>query len=393
MNTWKILMAGALAAASLAGPGWAQANAPAPAPKTWADSLGFKGDLRYRFETIGDDAKKNADGDTYVRYRNRIRARLGAEAKIDDRLKAGLELSTGQTDPISGNQTLGDGFGKKEMRLSLAYVDYNVLGDAGPYELHALAGKMKNPFLTLPDDLVWDGDATPEGLAAKGQLSYGIATLFANGGYLWVQERSADDDLMLYAGQVAAKFQFVPEIALTAGATAYAFQNVQDHDVVDWENKNNAYGNSTVAGSVDGDATNKAWKTEFLPVVYFAQLDLWAFGKPVKLFVQELSNTEADELDQGHLVGASLGKAKNLRTWEIGYSYAELEKDATLGMLTDSDRWGGGTDGKGHRVYAKYQLQKNLQLAATYLAGEKCISDAAKKTDYDRLQLDVSVNF
>lgn len=393
MNTWKILMAGALAAASWTGSGLAQSNAPAPAPKTWADKLTLKGDLRYRYEAIRDDAKTDDAGDAYTRERHRIRARLGAEAKIDDQLKAGLELSTGQTDPISGNQTLGDGFGKKEMRLSLAYADYSFFGDAGPVELHALAGKMKNPFQTLPDDLVWDGDATPEGVAAKGQLGNGFATLTANGGYFWLQERSADDDLMLVAGQAAAKFQFVPEIALTAGAAAYAFQDVQGYDVLDWEGKNNAYGNSTIAGTVAGDATNKAWQAEFLPVVCFAQLDLWAFGKPLALFVQELSNVDADELDQGHLYGVALGKAKNLRTWEIGYSYAELEKDATLGMLTDSDRWGGGTDGKGHRVYAKCQLQKNLQLAATYLVGEKCISDAAKKTDYDRLQLDVSVNF
>lgn len=393
MNTWKILMAGALAAASWTGTGLAQSNAPAPAPKTWADSLGFKGDLRYRYEAIRDDAKKDAAGDAYTRERHRIRARLGAEAKIDDKLKAGLELSTGQADPISGNQTLGDGFGKKEMRLSLAYADYSFFGGDRPVELHALAGKMKIPFLTMPDDLVWDGDATPEGLAAKGQLNYGIATLFANGGYFWLQERSADDDLTLVAGQAAAKLQFVPEIALTVGATAYAFENVQGFDVLDWENKNNAYGNSTIAGTVDGDVTNKAWQAEFLPVVCFARLDLWAFGKPIALFVQELSNVDADELDQGHLYGVALGKAKNLRTWEIGYSYAELEKDATLGMLTDSDRWGGGTDGQGHRVYAKYQLLKNLQLAATCLVGEKKIADANKTTDYERLQLDLAVNF
>ena len=37
--------------------------APASAPKTWADTLAFKGDLRYRYETIDDDSKKDANGD------------------------------------------------------------------------------------------------------------------------------------------------------------------------------------------------------------------------------------------------------------------------------------------------------------------------------------------
>ena len=395
MKSWKIHVAGALAAVSLAGPVLAQSNTPAaPAPKTWVDTLSFKGDLRYRHEAIQDDAKKDASGDTFTRERNRIRARLGAEAKIDSKLKAGLELSTGQTDPVSGNQTLGDGFGKKEMRLNLAYADYSFFGDANPCEVHAIAGKMKNPFITMgSDDLVWDADATPEGLAAKAQVGNDFATLFANGGYMWGQERSADDDLMLYAGQAAAKLQFIPEISLTAGAAIYAFQNVEGYDVLDWEAKNNPYGNSTQDGTIVDGTTNRAWAADYTPVAYFAQLDVWALGQPATFFIQELTNPKADSQDQGHLYGVALGKAKNLHTWEGGYSHAELQKDATLGMLTDSDRWGGGTDGRSHRIYAKYQLLKNLQLAATCFAGEKKISDAAKTTDYDRLQLDVAVNF
>ena len=392
--TWKIPMAVMLAAAALAAAASAQSNVPAaPAPKTWVDTLSFKGDLRYRFETIDDASKKDADGDEYTRYRNRIRARLGADAKIDEKLKAGMELSTGGADPVSGNQTLGGGFDKEEFRLNLAYADYSFFGE-NPNELHALIGKMKNPFLTTPDDLVLDADTNPEGLAAKGQYTVGMATLYANGGYFWVEERADTSDLMLYAGQAAAKLQFVPEAALTLGAAYYGFQDMAGYDVVDWEKKNNAYGNSTQDGTATGTTTNKAWKTEYTPVLYFAQLDLWAFGKPLALYVQQLANPEADDLDQGQCYGVALGKAKNLKTWELGYSFTKLEKDATVGFLTDSDRWGGGTDGQGHKVYGKYQLRKNLQAGATFFfANERKISDAAKTTDYDRLQIDLSVNF
>ena len=111
----------------------------------------------------------DANKDTYTRQRDRIRARLGAEAKCNDNLKAGIELSTGQSDPISGNQTLGDGFGKKDLRLDLAYFDYNFLGD-NPNEVHGDRGQDEEPIHHVPDDLVWDGDLTPEGLAVKGQL-------------------------------------------------------------------------------------------------------------------------------------------------------------------------------------------------------------------------------
>lgn len=385
---WKTMMAGALAVAGMAAAGMAQ-----EAPKTsWADTLAFKGDLRYRFESIGDDSKKDENGDDYTRYRNRIRARLGAEAKIAEALKVGLELSTGQADPVSGNQTLGDGFGKKEFQLSLAYAEYAIFNEKEA-KLAAVAGKMKNPFIAMPEDLVWDGDANPEGLALKGQVGKGIATLMANAGSLWVQERSAEDDLMLYAGQLAAKIQLPKEAALTVGATVYGFQDVQGTDVYDWEKKNNAYGNRTVAGTASGGTTNKAWASEFTPVALFAKLDFAVAGLPVTVFGQELSNVDADDEDRGHAAGLSLGKAKAPKSWELGYSYAELEPDATVGFLTDSDRWGGGTDGKGHRIYGKFQAMKNVQAGATYLVGERKTSDAAKTTDYDRLQIDLTVNF
>jgi hypothetical protein len=397
MKRVKTVVAGVLVMASIGGMSMGQtiaplSSTPPPVQKTWADSITFKGDLRYRYESIHDDSKLDADKETYTRQRDRIRARLGAEAKCNDNLKAGVEFSTGQSDPVSGNQSLGDGFGKKEFRLNLAFFDYNFLGD-NPNEVHAIAGKMKNPFITFPDDLVWDPDLTPEGLAIKSQLGGGFATLLANGGYMWVQERSDKDDTMLYAAQAAAKLQFVPEIGLTVGASYYGYQNMKGYDVIDWESKNNSYGNSTVKGTVSGSTTNKAWASEFTPVVYFAQLDLRVAGLPLAVYAQELSNGEADQFDQGHLYGATLGKAKNPKTWEVGYSYTELEKDATVGMFTDSDRWGGGTDGKGHKFYGKYQIMKNLQAGVAYFLDDKTLSDSSKTKDYDRLQVDLVASF
>lgn len=395
MKSMKVVVAGVVAAASIGGNALAQAGATAPvAPKTWADSITLKGDIRYRYETRNDDSRVNKEKENYTRELNRVRARLGAEAKCSDALKAGIEFSTGQSDPVSGNQSLSDGFSKKDFKLNLAYLDYNFFGD-NPNEVHAIGGKMKNPFITMPDDLVWDGDLTPEGVAVKSQLGGGFATLLVNGGYLWIQERNTDnaDDTLLYAAQAAAKLQFMPEVGLTVGASYYGFENMKGYDVLDWEAKNNSYGNSTMKGSVSGSTTNKAWATEFTPVVYFAQLDLWMARVPVALFAQELSNGDADNFDQGHMYGASCGKAKNPKTWEIGYSYSKLEKDAVPGVFTDSDRWGGGTDGKGHKVYGKYQITKNVQAGATYFLDDKKISAGDKATDYARMQVDLVASF
>jgi hypothetical protein len=363
-----------------------------PPPKTWADSVTVKGDFRARHEEINDDSRKNAGGDTYTRRRERIRARLGAEAKVNNEVKAGVEISTGQTDPVSGNQTLGDGFGKKEMRLSLAYLDYNFTGDKRN-EMHAIAGKMKNPLWTLPDDLVWDGDLNPEGAAARGKYIAGDLTLMGNAGYFTLQERADKDDSAMYAAQGAARMQFSETANMTLGVATYTWENLQGFDVLDWENRKNAYGNSTKKGSVAGGVTNLAYASEFAPVVYGAAFEVWVMGRPLTVFGQMMENGDAADFGKGHMYGVSYGRAKLPGSLELGYSFAELEKDSTVGAFTDSDRWGGGTDGSGHKLSAKYQLQKNLQAGVAYYLDERKISDPAKTTDYDRLQVDIAASF
>ncbi len=358
------------------------AAAPAAAAvKTWADSITVKGDLRYRFENIDEQGKD-------TRQRDRIRAKLGAASKINDTLKGEIELSTGDKDPVSGNKTIGDGFTKKDMGLNLAYLDW------APAEgVDVIGGKMKNPFICV-GDLIWDSDLTPEGIAFNGTRSMGSATVLGNAGYLWVKERATkpEDDSKIYAGQAAFKYDFSDEVYLMAGGSLYSYDNMEGFDVQDWEGKNTPFGNSTVNGTVSGTTTNKAYATGFNLVEGFAKLGIW-IGVPVEFYGQYVVNQDADALDTGYLYGIGIGRAKNPGTWECGWNYRELEKDAVVGAFSDSDSWGGGTDGKGHRVYAKYQIAKNLQGGVTYFMDDKAMSDPKKTADYDRLQIDVVAKF
>ncbi len=377
---WGVMVVAGLAtlAANAQQPGGAAAPAPA---KTWVDTLTVKGDLRYRYESITEDDKDD-------RQRDRLRARLGASAKVNDKVKAEIQLSTGDNDPISGNKTIGDGFLKKDMGLNLAYLDWN------PAEgLNLIGGKMKNPFICV-SDLVWDGDLTPEGAAAKWERAAGPLTLYANGAYLWVQERSTapDMDTKLNAGQLAARFQFSDEVYLLVGGSYYTYDNIDGMDVIDWEGKNKTYGNSSANGAVVKGVTNKVYKMEYNEVETFAKVVAWV-GMPLEFYGQYVVNQDAEANDTGWLAGVTLGKAKNVGTWEAGYNYRELEKDAVLGAFTDSDCWGGGTDGRGHKFMARYQIAKNVQLGATYFLNEKPIADSSKTHDYDRLQLDVVASF
>jgi hypothetical protein len=340
-----------------------------------------KGDLRYRYENITEDSKDD-------RQRDRIRARIGAAAKINDQVKGEIQFSTGDGDPVAGNKTMGDGFTKKDMGLNLAYIDWTAQKG-----LDLIAGKMKNPFIGV-SDLVWDADLTPEGLAAKWEKTVGGLTLYANGAELWVQERSTAPaaDTKLYAGQVAAKYQFNDNVYLLVGGSYYTYDNIEAMTVVDWEGNNKTYGNSAANGAVVKGVTNKVYAMEYNEVETFAKLVV-AAGVPVELYGNYVVNQDAEANDTGWLAGVTVGKAEAVGSWEAGYNYRELEKDAVLGAFADSDSWGGGTDGRGHKVYGRYQIARNVQLGATYYLDEKAIADASKTHDYDRLQLDVSASF
>ena len=74
-----------------------------------------------------------------------------------------------------------------------------------------------------------------------------------------------------------------------------------------------------------------------------------------------------------------------------GYEYRDIEKDAVVGVFSDSDFVGGGTDGKGHKFSVGYAVAKNATLSGTYFMTEKDVDgDGNRDDDYDRLQLDLS---
>lgn len=379
------------------------AATPAPVlPKTWTDFITLKGDLRVRQEFRQDHAKNATDPNANVDY-DRLRARIGAEAKVCDNVKAVVRLTTDSSaavgtggDPISGNQDMNNGASKKSIYLDLAYLDWNFFGgDAN--SLHGLAGKMVNPFITMPDDLAWDPDLTPEGFALKGQLDLDPVTLYGNGAYFILNNRNSatarDDQLSMYGAQGAARIEFMPEVALTLGLSYYGYQNIQGQPVVDIMNATpSSYGNTT-RKVVSGKTTNTLWATDFREVQPFAQLDVWCWGLPVSLYLQGIQNLAADDLNAGYMTGVTVGKARNPDTWELGASYAKLEKDATLGMWTDSDRWGGGTNGEGYKLYAKYMFLKNLMGQITYFNDNKGIAAANGGTGYERWQMDLTAFF
>ncbi|MFA5252940.1 MAG: putative porin, partial [Phycisphaerae bacterium] len=127
----------------------------------WVENVKLSGDLRYRHESIDSQA----DGDWRAgQNRHRIRARLGLDAKINDDWDVAFRIASGSADPVSTNQTLEDGFSSKAIWLDLAYFTWH---PSSRKELKVYGGKMRNPFFRAGDNqLIWDDDLTPEGIAA-----------------------------------------------------------------------------------------------------------------------------------------------------------------------------------------------------------------------------------
>lgn len=347
--------------------------------RSWAETVSVKGDVGYRLELISEEGKD-------TQQRDRIRARAGVAAKPGDAVKTEIELATGGGNPVSAYQTLGGGSSRKEIRLNIASIEWKPIADVA-----VAGGKTRNPF-TDPGSLVWDGDVTPEGVTLSGSRPVGPVELLANAGYLWVEERSSADDAQLFAGQVGGRYRLTPTVSLLVGASAYGFQNMDGFDVIDWEKKSNAYGNSTVRGSASGSTTNKAYATGFQLIDGFARLG-FELGLSVDLYGQYLVNADADEDRTGYAAGVTVGRARDPRSFEVGYGFRRLERDAAPGFMTDSDFWGGGSDGQGHKVYARYQIAKNVQCGVNSYFSERLVSDSAKRHDYDRFQVDIGVRF
>ncbi len=78
--------------------------------------------------------------------------------------------------------------------------------------------------------------------------------------------------------------------------------------------------------------------------------------------------------------------------WQLEYLYQELEADAVLGTLTDSDFIGGGTDGTGHIIKGSYDLTSKISLKGTLFLNKRG-GGLGIEEDYDRFMLDISFKY
>lgn len=351
----------------------------------WIENVEISGDLRYRHETINREnntGRWNA-GDN----KNRIRARLKLDANINDDWSAIFRIASGSADPVSTNQTLDNAFSSKAIWLDLAYFDWHP--SAWP-AINVYGGKMVNPFFKAGgNQLIWDDDLTPEGIAASYKKSLSENTdLYVNGGGFWVDQSSSTGNISLWGAQGYLKHTFENKNYLTGGMSYYNYGSLEGKPslLTQWSSGTSSLGNSVEPG------TNN-YLSDYDIVEAFGEYGFNYNKLPIAVYGSYVKNIAASTSeDTGWLIGFCVNKAKAPGSWEFSYDYRSLDADAVLGQFSDSDFAGGGTDAKGHRFGLKYQVAKNLQAGLTYFLNETS-ANSFDSDDYRRLQADLMLKF
>jgi len=293
------------------------------------------------------------------------------------------KTATGSSDsPTSTNQTLGDSdsdsFSSKEFWLDQAYAEYHPKWNTG---LNVLMGKMGNPFYKVGrNQLIFDGDLSLEGGAASYKWNLNDSTTAkVTGGGFWMRERSTDADTSLFAIQGLLKHKLSGDSHILGGVSYYDFGNIKGQTLSGISSKGN-----TTSGGI--------YASDYNLLEGFGEYGFKLGERPAAVFGSYVNNIAASTSeDTAWLLGVKYNKAKKPGSWEVSYNYRDVEKDAVVGGLCDSDFIGGGTDGTGHVLGFKYQLAKNVQFGLHYFMNEK--NSSSTGDDFKMLQADMIFKF
>jgi uncharacterized membrane protein len=347
----------------------------------WAAKTQFKGDVRFRQETVKIQGESNNGGRD--KDRQRIRARLGAYTEINDQVDTGIRIATGSSDDArSTNQDQDNYFDKKSIWLDLGYIDYH---PKQIKNLHVIGGKMLQPWVNM-GDVIWDSDINPEGLALTYKYPLGSsAELFGSLGNYNLKDNVDGDgvqfrhDLRLTSGQLGTRFSVTDNLKMTLGGSIYAYQND--------ENSTCTSSTTPCALAVNGNSANE----QFRLYEGFAQADIGGLAVPLAFYGQYVKNNDAStDQDTAWLLGA---KSK-VFGFNLDYNYRDTQRNAVVGAFTDSDFANGTTGSRGHKMKVSYDIDKNFAVGATYFLTK---ADYASRTQRDAntntLQLDAEAKF
>ncbi|MFC3712974.1 putative porin [Sphingoaurantiacus capsulatus] len=363
----------AVAAAPQTGPIASTVLATVPAPSATTSRLDVSGDFRLRQEFNWSDA------DGRDRSRSVLRARLRASYAVNDIFTVGAQLSTGDPDdPNSTDMTLGEFVDDLNVSLDQAYVRAKV-GD-----LTVTGGKFANPFRRT--DLVWDGDVSPQGVAAAYSTKLGDAKLDVRAMYFLVNEVVAGRGSDMLGGQLGITAPIGDWSAeLAAGYYDYRLRSVAGSDAGDLRSNllrpNGTYLSDFNLGNVIAGLIYKGLGAQW----------------PVGLVGEYVHNYGAAvDADDGYSVELFAGRASSRGDWRLGYNYAVAENDAVLAAF-GQDNFGLATNYRLHALSLDHVVYENTILNLTlyhYRPKDPLYAGTNQPDDWlNRLRVNLLFNF
>lgn len=363
----------------------------------WAARTQLKGDVRIREETINVDSTGNNQN------RQRLRMRLGAYSQINDTVDAGIRIASGSNaDPRATNQNMDNYFNRKSIWLDQAYIDWHPGKD-----VHLIGGKMPYAWVNV-DELIWDSDINPEGIAANYKHSMGShAEWFGSIGYYNMKDNVDGNgtqwkhDTQLYAGQFGFRFKPADQVAIMLGASMYAFDNGKASNSSGFFNPSYSVPQpATLYGAGNTTSQFQLWEG-------FGKIDFTGWTMPLSIYGQYVVNTQAkdqfasptsglggnggDSGDTAWLLGVKTGVGK----FKFDYNYRDVQRNAVVSIFTDSDFANGFPGARGHKFKMSYDLGNNFTVGGTYFLNKVDNYMGIGKTDvnFDRLMVDLEAKF
>ncbi|MDR0193389.1 putative porin [Pseudomonas yamanorum] len=450
---------------------WAQPNT----FPDWISRISFDGDIRLRDESryfsgnnsneIVDYAKLNQNGPYDVNKNTntqlppllntredrenlfRLRARLGMKAVISPEWTAGIRLGTGNdNNPVSTTQTLGGGFGKKDIWLDQGYLTWKTTD-----YMTLTAGRFANPFYST--DMMYSGDLNFDGVAAifnhKLNSDWG---LFGTLGAFPVEyspdtattngfDKDESENKWMFGGQIGADWKINRSNSLKGSMAYYHFGDIQGErsspcspwagqPACDTDGTRLAFmqkGNSVfllrdiapnpatpgltpqpqfvgLASKFNVLDLNLAWDSELPEDLKLRSqtnfIHNLAYDKGEMLKRSEgqiVNNLNSDgQFESGGnalLVQFTLGSALEMRRkgdWNVLAGYKYIQPDALPDGFNDSSFHLGGTNAKGYFIGANYGLDKNIYASARWLSASEVYG---APFEVDVMQLELNTRF
>jgi len=369
------------------------------------------------------------------------------KAVISPEWTAGIRLGTGSdNNPVSTTQTLGGGFGKKDIWLDQGYLRWKTTD-----YMTLTGGRIANPFYAT--DMMYSNELNFDGVAAifnhKLNNEWG---LFGTLGAFPVEytadaassngkDKEDSQTKWLFGGQIGADWKINRDNSLKLAAAYYQFQDIQgersspcspwagapgcdtDGTRVAFMQKGNSVfllrNNTTnpadpvrtpdpqyvgLASKFDVLDLNLVWDSE-LPSDFKLRTQgnyirnlAYDKGEMLKRSEGQIVNNinSKGQFESGGnamMVQFTLGSALEMRKrgdWNVLAGYKYIQPDALPDGFNDSSYHLGGTNAKGYFIGGNYGIDKNIYASARWLSASEVYG---APFEVDVMQLELNTRF